>query len=102
MKVVTCKKEDVAEHIADADVAIPFGAQLTRAVIQSSTRLKLIIQASTIGLFKHVYRKILVNTKYENVLRNLSCALQFGVGLEGVDIVAATEHGTWVRPPPFC
>eukprot|EP00887_Chlorella_sp_A99_P000709 scaffold5.g709.t1 len=64
VEVVQCTRQDVAEQIRDADVAVPLMSQLDAELLRSAERLKLVIQ--------------------------------YGVGVEGIDIPTATELGIWV------
>lgn len=61
--MVRCRRDEVAEHLQAADLAVPFMARLDAATLARAHRLKLI--------------------------------LQYGVGLEGVDVAAvrARAHG---------
>ena len=54
--MVRCRRDEVAEHLQAADLAVPFMARLDAATLARAHRLKLI--------------------------------LQYGVGLEGVDVAA--------------
>lgn len=56
VQVVRCRREEVAEHLPAAHLAVPLAAKLDAAALAHARRLKVI--------------------------------LQYGVGLEGVDVAA--------------
>lgn len=56
MQVVRCRRDEVAEHLPAAHLAVPLAAKLDAAALAQARRLKVI--------------------------------LQYGVGLEGVDVAA--------------
>lgn len=68
VNVFQCKTEDVLKEAVDADIIIPLMCKITKAVIENSPNLKMI--------------------------------MQFGVGLEGVDALTATEKKIWVSRIP--
>lgn len=68
VQVTQCDSTDVAAHIGDAHVAIPFMANINENVLEKASNLRLIIQ--------------------------------FGVGVEGVDLAAARGHGITVSNIP--
>ena len=55
-KVVQCRREDLAQHIGHADMAVPLMARVDEPILALAPRLK--------------------------------CILQYGVGVEGIDIPA--------------
>lgn len=60
-QVTVCRKEDLAQYISDADMAIPLGARLSGDLIKNS-RLKLILQVNATSI--HVC--IRANKKYDH------------------------------------
>jgi len=66
-EIITCSNDAIAEFIDDADIVVPFGARVDRALIERS---------------------------------HFGFIQQFGVGLDTVDIEAATQAGVWVARLP--
>jgi phosphoglycerate dehydrogenase-like enzyme len=66
-EIVTCSKDEVAEHLNGVDIVVPFGAKIDLDLMRHSR----------FGLIQ-----------------------QFGVGLDTVDLQAATETGIWVARLP--
>ncbi|QBD81418.1 hydroxyacid dehydrogenase [Ktedonosporobacter rubrisoli] len=66
-EIIACSQADIARHISDADIVVPFSARVDRSLIEQGH----------FGLIQ-----------------------QFGVGLDTVDIEAATEAGVWVARLP--
>lgn len=68
VEVLKCRRQDLARHIGDVQVAVPMMSRLDADMLRQGKQLKLV--------------------------------LQFGVGVEGIDISAATELGIWVSNIP--